>query len=114
MPHPTPLSRSIKPIGHVPVTTVEQACEYMLAPSDKDALLTHWQHAPQDAGPSLERLDEHQPAARRGQRPPDRGQRQGHDLTDDYRDGFVDSPGIETVAPRRAARQPQRRSPLRQ
>jgi len=36
------------------------------------------------------------------------------DLTDDYRDGFVDSLGVETVAPRRAARQPQRRSPLRQ
>ena len=37
------------------------------------------------------------------------------DVTDDYRDGFVDSLGVETVAPRRAARQPQpRRSPLRQ
>jgi len=37
------------------------------------------------------------------------------DLTDDYRDGFVDTLGVETVAPRRAARQPQRRrSPLRQ
>jgi LPS-assembly protein len=36
------------------------------------------------------------------------------DLTDDYRDGFVDALGVETVAPRRAARQPQRRSPLRQ
>jgi LPS-assembly protein len=37
------------------------------------------------------------------------------DLTDDYRDGFVDSLGVETVAPRRAARQPQRRrSPLPQ
>jgi LPS-assembly protein len=37
------------------------------------------------------------------------------DLTDDYRDGFVDSLGVETVAPRRPARQPQRRrSPLRQ
>jgi LPS-assembly protein len=36
------------------------------------------------------------------------------DLTDDYRDGFVDSLGVETIAPRRAARQPQRRSPLRQ
>ena len=34
------------------------------------------------------------------------------DLTDDYRDGFVDALLIETVAPRRAARQPQRqRSP---
>jgi len=31
------------------------------------------------------------------------------DLTDDYRDGFVDALLIETVAPRRAARQPQRR-----
>ena len=28
------------------------------------------------------------------------------DLTDDYRDGFVDSLGMETVAPRRAARRP--------
>src|SRR5262249_53074318 len=37
------------------------------------------------------------------------------DLTDDYRDGFVDALGVETVAPRRAARQPQRRrSPPRQ
>jgi LPS-assembly protein len=37
------------------------------------------------------------------------------DLTDDYRDGFVDSLGVETVAPRRAARQPQpRRLPRRQ
>ena len=37
------------------------------------------------------------------------------DLTDDYRDGFVDALGVETVAPRRAASQPQRRrSPLRQ
>jgi LPS-assembly protein len=37
------------------------------------------------------------------------------DLTDDYRDGFVDALGVETVAPRRVARQPQRpRSPLRQ
>ena len=36
------------------------------------------------------------------------------DLTDDYRDGFVDSLGVETIAPRRAARQRQRRSPLRQ
>ncbi len=36
------------------------------------------------------------------------------DLTDDYRDGFVDALGVETVVPRRAARQPQRRSPLRQ
>ena len=34
------------------------------------------------------------------------------DLTDDYRDGFVDALLIETVAPRRAARQPQpQRSP---
>jgi LPS-assembly protein len=31
------------------------------------------------------------------------------DLTDDYRDGFVDSLGVETVAPRRVARHPQRR-----
>jgi len=30
------------------------------------------------------------------------------DLTDDYRDGFVDALGVETVAPRRTARQPQR------
>src|SRR5262249_22814129 len=37
------------------------------------------------------------------------------DLTDDYRDGFVDSLGVETVPSRRAARQSQRRrSPLRQ
>jgi LPS-assembly protein len=37
------------------------------------------------------------------------------DLTDDYRDGFVDALGVETVAPRRAARQPhRRRSPQRQ
>ena len=37
------------------------------------------------------------------------------DLTDDYRDGFVDALGVETVAPRHAARQPQRRrSQLRQ
>ena len=37
------------------------------------------------------------------------------DLTDDYRDGFVDALGVETVAPRRAARQPHRqRSPPRQ
>ena len=37
------------------------------------------------------------------------------DLTDYYRDGFVDALGVETVAPRSAARQPQRRrSPLRQ
>jgi len=37
------------------------------------------------------------------------------DLTDDYRDGFVDALGVETVAPGRAARQPQRRrSRLRQ
>jgi LPS-assembly protein len=36
------------------------------------------------------------------------------DLTDDYRDGFVDSLGVETVAPRRAPRQTQRRRPLRQ
>ncbi len=36
------------------------------------------------------------------------------DLTDDYRDGFVDALGVETVAPRRAARQLQRgRSPPR-
>jgi len=31
------------------------------------------------------------------------------DLTDDYRNGFVDALGVETVAPRRAARQPHRR-----
>ena len=37
------------------------------------------------------------------------------DLTDDYRDGFVDALGVETVAPRRAALQPHRqRSPRRQ
>ena len=37
------------------------------------------------------------------------------DLTDYYRDGFVDALGVETVAPRHAARQPQRRrSQLRQ
>jgi LPS-assembly protein len=37
------------------------------------------------------------------------------DLTDDYRDGFVDALGVETVAPRRAAHQPhRRRSPQRQ
>ena len=36
------------------------------------------------------------------------------DLTDDYRDGFVDSLGIETVAPRRAVRRPQRRPPPHQ
>jgi lipopolysaccharide assembly outer membrane protein LptD (OstA) len=37
------------------------------------------------------------------------------DLTDDYRDGFVDALGVETVAPRRAARQSHRqRSPPRQ
>jgi hypothetical protein len=36
------------------------------------------------------------------------------DLTDDYRDGFVDSLGLETVAPRRAARQTQRRPPPHQ
>ena len=40
---------------------------------------------------------------------------QAIDLTDDYRDGFVDALGVETVAPRRAARQPHRqRSPPRQ
>jgi LPS-assembly protein len=36
------------------------------------------------------------------------------DLTDYYRDGFVDALGVETVAPRRVARQPQRRSRPRQ
>ena len=37
------------------------------------------------------------------------------DLTDYYRDGFVDALGVETVGPRPAARQPQRRRlPLRQ
>ena len=40
---------------------------------------------------------------------------QAIDLTNYYRDGFVDSLGVETVAPRRAARQPHRqRSPPRQ
>ena len=36
------------------------------------------------------------------------------DLTNYYRDGFVDSLGLETVAPRHAPRQPQRRPLLRQ
>ena len=36
------------------------------------------------------------------------------DLTNYYRDGFVDSLGLQTVAPRHAARQPQRRPLLRQ
>ena len=36
------------------------------------------------------------------------------DLTNYYRDGFVDSLGLETVAPRHAAPQPQRRPLLRQ
>jgi LPS-assembly protein len=36
------------------------------------------------------------------------------DLTNYYRDGFVDSLGLETVAPRHAARQPPRRPLLRQ
>lgn len=39
------LTRPVKPIGHPVVTTVEQACEYMLGLTKKDALLTHWQHA---------------------------------------------------------------------
>ena len=39
---------------------------------------------------------------------------QAIDLTNYYRDGFVDSLGLETVAPRHAARQPQRRPLLRQ
>src|SRR5690242_15051899 len=42
---PRDLSRPIKPIGHPVVTTVEQACEYMLGLTEKDALLTHWQQA---------------------------------------------------------------------
>jgi len=36
------------------------------------------------------------------------------DLTNYYRDGFVDSLGLQAVAPRHAARQPQRRPLLRQ
>ena len=35
------------------------------------------------------------------------------DLTNYYRDGFVDSLGLQTVAPRHAARQPQRNAPAR-
>ena len=39
------LTQPVKPIGHPVVTTVEQACEYMPGLTEKDALLTHWQHA---------------------------------------------------------------------
>jgi hypothetical protein len=39
------LTRPVKPIGHPVITTVEQAYAYMLGLSEKDALLTHWQHA---------------------------------------------------------------------
>jgi hypothetical protein len=36
------LTQPVTPIGH---HTVEQACEYMLGLTEKDALLTHWQQA---------------------------------------------------------------------
>ena len=39
------LTRPVKPIGHPVITTVEQAFEYMLGLSEKDALLMHWQQA---------------------------------------------------------------------
>jgi hypothetical protein len=42
---PLLLSRPLRPIGHPVITTVEQACEYMLGLAEKDALLAHWQQA---------------------------------------------------------------------
>src|SRR5689334_11155735 len=40
---PTPLSRPIKPIDCPALTTLEGACEYMLALPKRVVLLTHWQ-----------------------------------------------------------------------
>ena|SRR5690349_8495921 len=39
------LTRPVKPIGHPLITTVKQACEYMLGLTEQDALLAHWQLA---------------------------------------------------------------------
>ena len=42
---PTPLSRPIKPIDCPALTTLEGACEYMLALPKRVVGLTHWQQA---------------------------------------------------------------------
>ena len=45
MPQPTPLSRPVKPIDCPALTTLEGACEYMLALPKRVVVLTHWQQA---------------------------------------------------------------------
>jgi hypothetical protein len=45
MPEPIPLSRPVKPIDCPALTTLEGACEYMLALPKRVVLQTHWQNA---------------------------------------------------------------------
>jgi hypothetical protein len=45
MVHPTPLTWAVTPIDCPALTTVEGACEYLLALPKRVAMRTHWQHA---------------------------------------------------------------------